>query len=181
MARISSQRKKAAETSATRRRSANVRSANTFYGDFLGIAGSLLRNRQQAGADKIASMAGAARNFADSLGDSPSVQSYAEAAADQMDSLSGYVSETGMEDIVNDAMDLARRHPVSAAAFAVAVGFAFTRLMTHDNTTQRATRPKSRAQKSSQFKTVADQPKPRVARKAKPNGRNSSYERPNAA
>ncbi len=170
-------------TSTAKSRGAGLgRSASALYGDVLGIAGGLFRNRQQAGAEKISSLPTAARNFATDLTDIPNIQTYAHAAADQMQTLGDYVADNSMEQIVDDAMAIAKRHPVVTAAFAVAVGFGFTRLMTHNAADQRVTEPKA-ATRSARKGTVK-RPAPKkhaVASKAKVNGRATTHERMNAA
>lgn len=189
MARKSSRRATKPTSAAKSRQSRGGTSASPFYGDILGIAGSLFRNRQQAGAEKIGSLADAARNFAADLTDIPNIQTYAHAAAEQMESLSDYVSDNSMEQMVEDAMNIAKRHPVATAAFAVAVGFGFTRLMTHNKIgqgigqgmSQRDTKQKSgrHSARSGTAKTTV--PKKRAAAKARANGRDTLQERANAA
>ena len=83
MARKATRRSSSAASSKTS--GSRPRASSPFYGDVLGIAGSLLRNRQEAGAEKINSLAGAARNFAADLTDIPNIQTYVDAAADQID------------------------------------------------------------------------------------------------
>ncbi len=163
-------------------RAGQGRLENTLYGDVLGIAGSLFRNRQQAGADKISSLSAAARNFASDMTDIPNIQTYAQAAADQMESLADYVADNSMEQMVNDAMTVAKRHPVATAAFALAVGFGFTRLLTHNTTDQRDTKPKAPTRSVRRGTVKRSAPKKRaVAAKAKVNGRAALHERMNAA
>jgi hypothetical protein len=181
MAKKSSGRKASTAASGRSRRPTASSTANSLYGDVLGIAGSLFRNRQQAGAERINAVAGAARNFAADLDDIPNVQTYANSAADQMELLSDYLSETRMDDIVEDAMDVAKRHPVSTAVFAVAVGFAFTRLMTHRNTASPSGKStaRKRSAKRAAAKPVAT--RKRASTKAKVNGRDMPTARAHAA
>jgi hypothetical protein len=175
-------RRTSSSTSSTKSRQGGPRSSvNAFYGDVLGIAGSLFRNRQQAGAEKIGSLASAARNFAADLTDIPNMQSYAHAAADQMESLGDYVSDNSMEQIAEDAMDIAKRHPVATVVFAVAVGFGFTRLMTHGSGVQPAEKPQTNSRKARSPTAKRTTPKKRVSVKAKANGQYKSQERTNAA
>jgi hypothetical protein len=158
------------------------RSASAFYNDILGVAGTLFRNRQQAGAEKISSLSAAARNFASDLTDIPNIQTYAHAAADQMESLGDYVADNSMEQIAEDAMAIAKRHPVATAAFAVAVGFGFTRLMTHNATDQRDEKPMPTTRSARRGTVKRSAPKKRaVAGRAKANGHAKSHERVNAA
>jgi hypothetical protein len=179
MARKSSRR---TPSSTKSRQAGQRRSASAIYSDILSVAGTLFRNRQQAGADKISSFSGAVRNFASDLTDIPSIQTYAHAAADQMESLSDYFADNSMERISEDAMAIAKRHPVATAAFAVAVGFCFTRVMTHNALDQRDEKPmtSTRSARKGVVKRSASK-KRAVATKAKANGHAASHERVNAA
>ena len=180
--------RRSSSTSSSKPSGPRLRSASPFYGDILGIAGSLLRNRQEAGAGKINSLAGAARTFAADLGDIPHIQTYVDAAAEQMENLSDYVSENSMETMVEDASDFAKRHPVATAAFAVAVGFGFTRMMTHHSRSDAVQKPEARKARS-RSKVKATAPRKRAATKTmtkamtktRGNGRDSSRESMNAS
>jgi hypothetical protein len=116
---------------ATRGTARNARSprATPLYSDMLGLAGGLLRSRQEQGAERIANLAEAARSVVDELNDVPTLQTYVESAALQLDHLSDYVAERDLEDMVGDATRFARQYPVATMAFAVAAGFGFTRIM----------------------------------------------------
>jgi hypothetical protein len=46
-----------------------------------------------------------------------------------MESAAGYVREHGVEDVVSDAKELARRHPGAVLLTAAAVGFMLVRSM----------------------------------------------------
>jgi hypothetical protein len=164
------------------RRAGQRRSAGAFYSDILSVAGTLFRNRQQAGADKIGLLSAAARNFAADLIDIPNIQSYAHAAADQMETLGDYVADNSMERIAEDAMAIAKRHPVATAAFAVAVGFGFTRLMTHNGLRQGDETPMPATRTARKGAVKRSAPKKRaVVTKAKANGHAAAHERVNAA
>jgi hypothetical protein len=172
---------------ATRRSTSTAsrpRAASPLFGDVLGIAGSLLRNRQEAGAVKINALADAARSFAADLTDIPHIQTYVDAAAEQMETLSDYVSENSMETMVEDASDFAKRYPVATAAFAIAVGFGFTRMMTHHSRSDVAQKPAARKTRTSS-KAKATAPRKRsttkTGTKASGNGRDSSREGVNAS
>ncbi len=118
-----------------------TRSASKSQSDMLGMAGSLFRGRQSAGADKIASVAEATRRLSEDLSDMPSVQGYVESAADQMEYLSDYVAENTLEQMVDDGSAFARRHPVSTVAFAIALGYGFTKLLTHESAEETRSKP----------------------------------------
>lgn len=159
----------------------NNRSASAIYGDVLGIAGSLFRPRQEAGAEKIGTFADAARNFASDMTDIPYVQTYVSAAADQMEMLSEYVVDNDLEQMVEDAAGLAKRHPVATAAFAVAAGFGFYRMMTHNNgaTNGIGRGRKAPSARSGAVKSASS--KKRGTTRAKSNGRASPVEGANAS
>ena len=67
----------------------------------------------------------------------PNLQTYVSATAEQMENLSDYVSATSLEDMIDDAASFARRYPLSTAAFAVAAGFGFIRLIAHNSADRR--------------------------------------------
>lgn len=93
----------------------------------------MLHGQQQYGAEKISTLASAARSVADDLDDVPHAQSYVEAVASQMDSLADYVARTDLEDMVEDGIDFAKRYPIATFAFAIAAGFGLVRLMGDQN------------------------------------------------
>jgi hypothetical protein len=166
--------KKIVKSAASRQNTTGSARRSPLYNDVIGIAGTLLRSRQEAGAEKIESLAGAARNFAEELQDIPHIQTYVEAAADQMAALAGYVTETDLETMVADAGDLAKRYPLATTAFTVAAGFAFTRLMAGSFTGQNNTK--------SSHKNVRGKPKGQSntrraggSKQGKANGRDSSH------
>jgi hypothetical protein len=125
---------KRSHKTSTRDAAQNARSARAtpFYSDVLGLAGGLLRSRQEQGSERIASLAEAARSVVNELHDVPTLQTYVESAADQLDHLSDYVAERDLEDMVGDATRFARQYPLATMAFAIAAGFGFTRIMAHN-------------------------------------------------
>jgi hypothetical protein len=183
MARKASRRPQSSASAKTGRRDNGLHSSNPFYGDILGIAGSLLRNRQAAGAEKIGSLADAARNFAHNLTDIPNIQTYATAAAEQMENLSDYVTDSSLEQMVDDATGFAKRYPVATAVFAVAVGFGFTRLMTHNAGDHREAPRKSgpRTARRGAVKSTSSKKRATSSLKPRANGRDTSHERANAS
>ncbi len=181
MTRTASGLRQSLKSSKKSRQRSGTRSVNPFYGDILAIAGSLLRNRQEAGAKKIGSLAGAARSFAAEMTDIPNIKTYATAAAEQMESLSDYASDTSMEQMVEDAADLARRHPVATAAFAVAAGFGFIRLITHNGIRHGETTQKTRTSSTRSNAKKSTASRKRAAIKVRANGRDSSHGSANAS
>ncbi len=166
--------KKTTKSAASFRHGTRNTRRSPLYNDVLGIAGTLLRSRQEAGAEKIEAIAAAARNFAGELPDIPHIQSYVDAAADQMEALAGYVTGTDLETMASDAGDLAKRYPLATAAFTVAAGFAFTRLMAGSFTGRDKTRT---SRKNAGGKSAGKSGSRRGVgvRKAKANGRDGSH------
>ena len=153
------------------------RSASTSHlqSDVMGIAGSLFRGRQSAGADKIASVADATRKLSEDLSDIPSVQGYVEAAADQMEYLSDYVAENTLEQMVDDGAAFAKRHPLSTVAFAVALGYGFTKLLTGESATETTNRPSRRTPVKAAGRPVRRKRTAANIKKAKANGKDTSH------
>jgi hypothetical protein len=182
MARKATARPASRSSNRTARQRSPQRPSTPMYGDILGIVGSLMRHRQESGAAKIGSMANAARNFAADLADIPNVKTYVHAAANQMENLSDYVSDSSLEQMMKDATAFAKRHPTATAAFAVAAGFGFTRLMTHGAADHRATSSKTgkRATARSATAKKAARKRGRPNGTVKANGRDTSHDRANA-
>lgn len=92
-----------------------AKQSNGFYDRLLGNAmyfsGAIARTGLEYGADKIQSLAGVARNYSEEQAATPQIQEYAGLAADSLDDLATYVSDTGIEVMLEDARDFAHRHP----------------------------------------------------------------------
>jgi hypothetical protein len=183
MARKATARPASRSNNRTARQRSPARPYTPIYGDILGIVGSLMRHRQESGAAKIGSMASAARNFAADLTDIPNVRTYVHAAANQMETLSDYVSDSSLEEMMADATAFAKRYPMATAAFAVAAGFGFTRLMTHGNADHRSTSSNAgkRTAARSNTTTKATGKRARSNGTVKANGKDSSHDRANAS
>ncbi len=154
-----------------------TRSASTphLQSDVLGIAGSLFRGRQSAGADKIASVADAARKLSEDLSDIPSVQGYIESAADQMEYLSEYVAQNTLEQMVDDGAAFAKRHPLSTVAFAVALGYGFTKLLTGEGISETSDSPVRKTPAKKAGRPVGRKRSVVTLKKAKANGKDTSH------
>jgi hypothetical protein len=171
MANKINQRRKIRSIGAGRRSASNAQTSH-LYNDVMGLAGSLLRSRQQAGAEQISSLASAAYGFGESLHDVPSIQTYVSDAASQLETLSDYVAATPLENIISDAGDFAKRYPMATAAFALAVGFAITRLMSESygaNEKRKSSRTIKNTKAKSRRATAS------ANLRAKPNGRGTLH------
>lgn len=172
--------KSTSSTKNSTRRSAQ-RAGSAIYSDIMGIASSLLRTRKESGAEKISSVAGAARNFAAEMSDSPNIQTYVDAAADQMENLSDYVQNNTLEQMGDDALVYAKRYPITTVAFAIAVGFGFTRLMAQGGNDSYFTTSNGTTRKSGSGVKKSAATTNRAAVKAKGNGRAPAQETTNAS
>lgn len=155
-----------------------------MYSEVLSLMGSLMHNRQAAGASTIGSLADAARGFAADLADNPRVKTYVNSAADQIESLSDYVSENSLEQMVEDATSVAKRYPVATASLAIAAGYGFTRLMTNSrqdqNHSTRSTRSSSSTNRTNKG-TKSSRKRASTAANLRGNGNDTSHDRAKAS
>ncbi|MFN0190985.1 MAG: hypothetical protein ACKVP5_03265 [Aestuariivirga sp.] len=146
---------------ATRRRAkprSNATSNGThrLFDDILALAGTLARGRKDSGADKLAALAASTRSFAGSLGDMPNLRVRAASAAESLEGLAEYVSNTEIEQMFEDAGIFARRHPFAAIAISVGAGVAASRyLRPHLGTPAYGRQRQSRSQSSATARSRA--------------------------
>lgn len=93
-----------------------------FIDDIMAMAGSLANSRKGYAADKLDALAESVREFSEALPDMPNFRSYATAAADSFEGLAGYVTESDLDTMMDDARQFARRHPLAMLAGSVAAG-----------------------------------------------------------
>ena len=173
-------RKSKSSTSSSSAKSSRGSNSVPFYSDIISLAGSLLRSRQESGAEKIGSVAEATRNFAGDFEDTPHVQTYINAAAEQMETLSDYVSETSLEDMVSEAAVFAKRYPLATMSFAAAAGFGIIRIVLA-NSSQSDGGSSNGRKTTSQSKTTKPRKRSTTASKARGNGRDTAHVTANAA
>lgn len=183
MPRKTTRRQNTSSTAKAGQRKESARTSQALFGDVLGIAGSLLRSRQVAGAEKISGLADAARTFADNLSDIPNIKTYVTGAAEQMENLSDYVTDSSIEEMVADATQVAKRYPVATAVFAVAVGFGVTRLVIHNTRSDQSVSQRSKPRSSGRVTVKAAATKKRASAvpKTRANGKDTQHERANAS
>jgi hypothetical protein len=110
-------------------RSAPARTnGNRLFDDALSMASTLTRSRKQSEAKRLKDISAATREFGATLDDFPHLRSYADAAAEGMDSVAGYVEETELQDMVSDLAAMARRQPLATIALTIAAGVAAAQL-----------------------------------------------------
>lgn len=103
--------------------------SHRIYEDVLSIGGTLLRSQKDFGAEKIQALAEATRNFGKSMTDLPNLRDHVTTASDGIEDLSNYVMNTDVDQMVQDAVVFARRHPASVLTTAVGAGLILTFLM----------------------------------------------------
>ena len=82
-----------------------------------------------AGAEKLAGFAEAAQTLSESLEDTPLLQDYAEKAATSLASLSRYIERSDMDEIFEDAIDMAKKQPVLTLTLTIVGGIALTQML----------------------------------------------------
>jgi hypothetical protein len=109
---------------ASRAGTARKANGNNLFNDALSMASTLTRSRKQTEAKRLKDISLATREFSATLEDFPHLRSYADAAADGIDSVADYVEETELQDMVSDLAEMARRQPLATMALTIAAGVA---------------------------------------------------------
>jgi hypothetical protein len=105
------------------------REGPAFLDDLLSMAGSLANSRKEYAAAQLESLADSVRQFSDAMPAVPTVKSYATTAADTLDDLAGYVVESDLADIIADAREFTRRHPLATFGGSIAAGLVITQIV----------------------------------------------------
>lgn len=121
--------KKLTRNTSSRKAATNGHRQHGIYDEVLSVAGTLMRGQKNFGAEKLASLADATREFAASMPEMPNFQVYVDSAAKQLEDLAGYVLETDFEAMIDDAGSFARRHPLATIGLGIAAGLGATRLI----------------------------------------------------
>lgn len=112
-----------------RGRNAQRRPAPGFMDDVLAMAGSLADSRNDHAAAQLETLAASLRQFGESVPSLPFIGSYAGAAAEGLDDLSGYVQDNDLAGMIADARELARRYPLAAFGSSVVAGLVITQFL----------------------------------------------------
>lgn len=115
--------------SRSRGRGTQDREGPSFLDDLLAMAGSLASRRKEHASAQLEDLAEGLRQFSDALPSIPAVKTYAETAADSLEDLASYVVDSDLPDIVADARDFARRHPLATFGGSVAAGLIVTQIV----------------------------------------------------
>lgn len=112
-----------------RSRSSAEREGPAFLDDLLSMAGSLANSRKEYAAAQLESLADSVRQFGEAMPDIATVRAYATTAADSLDELADYVVESDLTDMVSDAREFTRRHPLATFGGSIAAGLVITQLV----------------------------------------------------
>lgn len=96
--------------------------------DLLVMAGSLASSRKEFASAQLGDLAASVRQFSDSLPSLPTVKTYVETAAESLEDLASYVLDSDLPDIIADAREIARRHPLVTFGGSVVAGLVLTQL-----------------------------------------------------
>jgi hypothetical protein len=105
------------------------REGPAFLDDLMAMAGSLANSRKEYAAAQLEGLADSVRQFSDAMPAVPTVKSYATTAADTLDDLAGYVVESDLADILADAREFTRRHPLATFGGSIAAGLLITQIV----------------------------------------------------
>lgn len=115
--------------SRSRTRTESEREGPAFLDDLLSMAGSLANSRKEYAAAQLEGLADSVRQFSESMPAIPTVKAYAATAADSLDELANYVVESDLADMVSDAREFTRRHPLATFGGSIAAGLVLTQIM----------------------------------------------------
>lgn len=112
-----------------RSRGEGQRESPAFLDDILAMAGSLANSRKEYAASQLEGLADSVRQFSGNIPAIPTMKAYAETAADSLEDLAGYVVESDLADMVADAREFTRRHPLAVFGGSIVAGLVATQLV----------------------------------------------------
>ena len=112
-----------------RSRTESEREGPAFFDDLLAMAGSLANSRKEYAAAQLESLADSVRQFSDAMPSIPTMKAYADTAADSLDELANYVVESDLVDMVADAREFTKRHPLATFGGSIAAGLVITQIV----------------------------------------------------
>jgi len=131
--------------SRSRARSDNGREGPALLDDVLNMAGSLANSRKEYAAAQLESLAESVRQFTDVMPEIPTMKAYAETAAESLDELAAYVTESDLSEMVADARDFTRRHPLATLGGSIAAGLIISQLVQARTSSSRTSRTHTRS------------------------------------
>jgi len=112
-----------------RSRMESEREGPAFFDDLLAMAGSLANSRKEYAAAQLESLADSVRQFSEAMPSIPTMKAYADTAADSLDELANYVVESDLVDMVADAREFTKRHPLATFGGSIAAGLVITQIV----------------------------------------------------
>jgi hypothetical protein len=100
-----------------------------LFDDLLSMAGSLAESRREYASNQLENLADSIRQFSATLPALPAVGTYADTAAEGLEELAGYVLDSDLPEMVSDARELARRHPLATFGGSIVAGLVITQLV----------------------------------------------------
>jgi hypothetical protein len=119
----------ATSSKARKRPGASYSGSYGIFEDVLAMAGSLANSRRDYAAGKLETFAESVRECAGAMSGIPNLKAYAGAAAESLEGLAGYVTESDLQTMAIDAREFARRHPLATLAGSIAAGVIATQMM----------------------------------------------------
>lgn len=113
----------------SRTRMEDEREGPAFFDDILNMAGSLASSRKEYAAAQLESLADSVRQFTEAMPSIPTMKAYATTAADSLDELATYVTESDLSEMVSDAREFTRRHPLATFGGSIAAGLVIAQLV----------------------------------------------------
>jgi hypothetical protein len=110
-------------------RNEGEREGPAFFDDLLSMAGSLASSRKEYAAAQLESLADSVRQFGEAMPAIATVRAYATTAADSLDELADYVVESDLTEMVSDAREFTKRHPLATFGGSIAAGLIITQLV----------------------------------------------------
>lgn len=107
----------------------DAREAPAFFDDMLNMAGSLASSRKEYAAAQLESLADSVRQFTEAMPSIPTMKAYATTAADSLDELATYVTDSDLSEMVSDAREFTRRHPLATFGGSIAAGLVIAQLV----------------------------------------------------
>ena len=113
----------------SRSRTESEREGPAFLDDLLAMAGSLANSRKDYAAAQLESLADSVRQFSEAMPALPTMRAYADTAADSLEELASYVVESDLSEMVSDAREFSRRHPLATFGGSIAAGLVITQIV----------------------------------------------------
>ena len=113
----------------SRSRTESEREGPAFLDDLLAMAGSLASSRKEYAAAQLESLADSVRQFSEAMPALPTMKAYADTAAESLEDLANYVVESDLSEMMSDAREFSRRHPLATFGGSIAAGLVITQIV----------------------------------------------------